>query len=89
MNASLVNGTTSIIDTNGFGAVWSGALSGNGSLSKTGEGTLTLTGVNTYTGGTTVTGGTLSVDRDANLGDASGGLTLNNGTLLTLSLIHI
>ena len=83
VNASLVNGTTSIIDTNGFGAVWSGALSGNGSLSKTGEGTLTLTGVNTYTGGTTVTGGTLSVDRDANLGDASGGLTLNNGTLLT------
>ena len=42
-----------------------------------------LSGANTYRGGTTVTGGILQVSRDANLGAASGGLTLNGGTLAT------
>ncbi|WZB69859.1 autotransporter-associated beta strand repeat-containing protein [Achromobacter xylosoxidans] len=52
-------------------------------LVKTGAGTLRLSGANTYRGGTTVTGGILQVSRDANLGAASGGLTLNGGTLAT------
>jgi fibronectin-binding autotransporter adhesin len=45
------------------------------------SGTTTLTASNTYTGGTFLNGGTLSVAADANLGDASGGLTFDGGTL--------
>jgi autotransporter-associated beta strand protein len=48
------------------------------------QGIVALTGQNTYNGGTTVTGAaTLSVATDANLGDPSGGITLDNGKLLT------
>lgn len=58
-------------------------LTGASKLAKTDFGTLVLTGDNTYTGGTEVRAGTLSVSRDANLGAAAGGLTLNGGTLST------
>lgn len=34
VNATLVGGTTSTIDTNGMGATWSGVLSGSGALAK-------------------------------------------------------
>jgi autotransporter-associated beta strand protein len=60
-----------------------------GTLSHTGgtvvnDGTLVLGGYNTYTGGTSVnTGGTLQIDNDHNLGDASGNVALNDGTLHT------
>jgi fibronectin-binding autotransporter adhesin len=38
--------------------------------------------INTYAGGTTITGGaTLAVDTDTELGNLSGGITLNGGTL--------
>jgi outer membrane autotransporter protein len=47
------------------------------------SGTLTLSGTNTYTGGTTITAGTLSIAADANLGAATGGITLAGGTLQT------
>ena len=60
-----------------------GAVTGAGALTKTGAGTLVLAGNNTYTGGTVVAGGTLSVSSDANLGAASGAVTLNGGTLRT------
>ncbi|WP_192871722.1 beta strand repeat-containing protein, partial [Variovorax sp. JS1663] len=56
---------------------------GDGGLFKTGAGTLTLTGANTYAGGTNVREGTLSVSRDENLGNATGDLTLDGGTLRT------
>ncbi|PWK89704.1 autotransporter-associated beta strand repeat-containing protein [Fulvimonas soli] len=65
-------GTTAAIDA---------PIAGTNGLTKSGAGTLVLGGANTYTGGTTVAGGTLSVSSDANLGDASGGLTLDGGTL--------
>src|SRR3546814_21171865 len=63
-------------------SAFSGGISGtDGSLIKQDSGTLTLAGASTYTGGTRVHGGKLSVSADANLGDATGRLTLDGGTL--------
>jgi autotransporter-associated beta strand protein len=56
-------------------------ITGSGNLNKRDTGTLILGGTNTYTGGTTLSEGVLQVSSDANLGDASGGLTFNGGTL--------
>ena len=61
---------------------FSGIISGAGRLTVSG-GQVNLTGANTYTGGTTVSGGgILAIDSNARMGDPSGGLTLNGGTLL-------
>src|SRR5208282_2827330 len=70
--------------------VWtiSDAIEGLGSLTKTGAGTLVLTGINTYTGGTFLDGGILNVNGDAALGNASGGLTFNVGTLQTAASMN-
>jgi len=60
----------------------SSVISGSGGLTI-GSGRVTLSGNNTYLGGTTVSGvGVLAIDSNARLGDPSGGLTLNGGTLL-------
>lgn len=56
-------------------------ISGDGSVLKQGTNQLVLSGVNTYKGGTTIQGGTLAVSQDGNLGDVSGGLTFDDGTL--------
>ncbi|UJX43073.1 autotransporter domain-containing protein [Desulfovibrio sp. JY] len=80
-NVSLGSATLTVnqaIDT-----TYAGVISGTGSLKKSGSGTLTLTGTNTYTGGTLFAGGTIAVASDANLGDASGSLTFDGGTLKT------
>ncbi|WP_429444454.1 autotransporter-associated beta strand repeat-containing protein [Paraburkholderia sp. 40] len=61
VNATLVGGTTSTIDTNGMGATWSGVLSGSGALAKAGNGVLTLSGQNTFTGPTNVRNGVLNL----------------------------
>lgn len=58
-----------------------GRISGTGAVRQIGTGTTILTGNNTYTGGTAIDGGTLQVAGDANLGDASGALSFNGGTL--------
>lgn len=63
--------------------VYGGVISGSGSVGQIGSGTTTLTGTNTYEGGTFISAGTLSIDRDANLGAASGALVLANGALNT------
>nr|WP_051917470.1 autotransporter-associated beta strand repeat-containing protein [Brucella anthropi] len=68
---------TSLLHSNEF----SGTIGGTGKLTKNGAGTLTLAGDNSYTGGTVVNAGVLSVSADKNLGDLSGGVQLNSGTL--------
>ncbi|NII55029.1 autotransporter-associated beta strand repeat-containing protein [Luteibacter sp. SG786] len=57
------------------------SLTGTGGLVKEDLGTLVLSGSNTYAGGTSVNDGTLEVSSDANLGDASGALAFDGGTL--------
>lgn len=69
--------------TTGF-EVQSGTISANlagGTLTKTTSGTVTLSGTNSYTGGTFLNGGILSVSTDGNLGNASGTLNFDAGTL--------
>ncbi|MFN3671504.1 MAG: autotransporter-associated beta strand repeat-containing protein [Bosea sp. (in: a-proteobacteria)] len=60
---------------------FAGAISGMGVVHKAGAGSLTLSGTNTYAGGTKIREGTIKVSTDANLGAASGILTLDGGTL--------
>ncbi|RUU04852.1 autotransporter outer membrane beta-barrel domain-containing protein, partial [Mesorhizobium sp. USDA-HM6] len=62
-------------------------LSGATRLVKTDLGTLVLSGTNSYSGGTAINGGTLQISADGNLGDASGGLSLDDGTLHTTANI--
>ncbi len=66
-----------------------GAISGTGGLNASGPGTLVLDNVlNNYTGGTAITGGgTVRVSADENLGDASGSVAMNNGTLALQSAV--
>jgi fibronectin-binding autotransporter adhesin len=76
------------VDVNGRVYGLGGAISGTGPLNvidtaaATGD-ALVLSGTNTYTGGTVVTGTTVEVSRDANLGNAAGGITLNGAALRT------
>lgn len=65
----------------GMTATIDASLEGSGGLVKDDLGTLVLNGSNTYTGGTAVNAGTLQVSADDNLGDASGGLSSDGGTL--------
>jgi len=60
-------------------------ITGTGGITKTQGGTLVLEGANSYSGGTSVLGGSVQISQDANLGSASGGLTLNGGTLATMA----
>ncbi len=80
----LINsGVTGTIDTQTFNNEIAGVISGSGALAVTGSGTGTfsLSGVNTYTGGTTVSGGTLKMLGAGALGNTSGSLAVNSGTL--------
>jgi autotransporter-associated beta strand protein len=80
----VLGGNSLTTGSNNANTTVSGTISGpGGGLIKVGSGTLTLSGSNSYTGGTTITSGTLSISNDNNLGDPSGGLALNGGTLLT------
>lgn len=59
------------------------SLTGGAQLAKDDLGTLILEGENTYFGGTEIRAGTLSISKDANLGNSSGALVFNGGTLNT------
>lgn len=59
----------------------SAVVAGSAGLNKTGGGTLTLSGANTYTGGTSLAAGTTNFEQDSNLGNSSGGIGLDGGSL--------
>ncbi|NKC03587.1 hypothetical protein HED55_10500 [Ochrobactrum haematophilum] len=58
-----------------------GTIIGDGGLRKEGTGELVLTGNNSYSGGTELNGGVISVDDDTRLGNQTGVLNFNGGTL--------
>lgn len=62
---------------------FAGQISGSGAVAQIGTGTLILSGANSYSGGTLISGGTLQVAADANLGQMSGLVVIEAGTLST------
>lgn len=76
VNATLVSGTTSTIDTTNYDATWNGVLSGAGGLNKAGGNTLTLNAINSYTGATNINGGTLALGPTGSIA-ASAAVNLN------------
>ncbi|NLO90505.1 MAG: hypothetical protein GX410_00750 [Elusimicrobia bacterium] len=64
-------------------------LSSTGSVTKTGDGVLYLTGTNTYTGGTFLNGGTVAIYGDSGLGNATGALSFNGGTLKIMDTVSM
>lgn len=60
--------------------VWTGTISGPGRINKSGSGEIHLQGINTYEGGTYITNGVVHITSDANLGAASGMLTLGSAS---------
>ncbi len=73
------------IDTAGQNSSWATSLdsSNTNGLAKLGAGTLTFTAANNYTGDTAIDGGTLAISAANQL--SSGGLSIGNATLLSLS----
>lgn len=74
--AALLTVTTRVVDL-----TIGGAVTGSGTIRKSGTETLCLAGTNTYSGGTVIEQGALRVSTDANMGDASGALSLEGGLL--------
>jgi len=58
-----------------------GNISGNGTVVKSDSTFIILSGNNTYTGGTIISGGYIEATKDSALGDISGGLTFDGGSL--------
>ncbi len=72
------------MNTNGYDAVASNAISGSGGLTKLGSGILTLSGTNTFTGEVNVNVGTVAVSALSNLGNGTD-LNFNGGGFKFLS----
>src|SRR5262249_14369051 len=60
-------------------------ITGAGGIIKIGAGTIVLSAANSYLGGTVIQAGALAVSADNNLGDSSGGLAFDGGTLRYLA----
>jgi autotransporter-associated beta strand protein len=80
-----LTGAGGVIDTGGFDATISSAITGGVGLTKNGAGTLTLSGANTYTGVTTVSAGVLAVTTAGALGGAADGTVVASGAALQVS----
>lgn len=83
-NLALESGEVTLTnDPSTFSVTLSGVLSGAATAHFAGSsgGSFTVSGNNTYSGGTKVTNATLTVAADSALGDAAGGILLNNATL--------
>ena len=89
MTNAWVTNNGAIIDTNGFNAAITQALTNGtaagtlGSFTKRGVGTLTLTGVNTFSGTTTVNGGRLLISNAGNLAGTARTVVNGAGAELT------
>lgn len=79
-SVTLGTGTLTTNITSGS-STFSGVISETGNVVKTGGGTMIFSGTNTYEGGTQINGGILQVANNSNLGDATGPLGFNGGTL--------
>jgi fibronectin-binding autotransporter adhesin len=71
VDATLVSGTLSAIDTDGYDANWSGSLAGTGGLEKLGEGTLTIGNLSNDVGLLVVSGGDLKLTGSKNFQNAT------------------
>ncbi|WP_262344620.1 autotransporter-associated beta strand repeat-containing protein, partial [Bordetella pertussis] len=78
-----LSGAAAIDTADGATLDWNGLLDGDGALVKQGNGTLALAAANRYGGGTIVKAGAVRIARDANLGRAGTGVTLDGGALAT------
>lgn len=71
-----------VLNNSGIYTIAGGAIEGSGELLKENNGTLVLGSSNSYSGGTVISGGEVTVeDGDSSLGNSTGGLTLDGGTL--------
>lgn len=86
LQGSITNNANVTFDQNTDGT-YAGNMIGTGSLTKAGIGTVTLSGTNGHAGGTIISGGTLRVGSNANLGNPTGQLFFNGGTLQYASAV--
>lgn len=84
VNATLMPGTISTINTNGLNAQWDGVLSGGGGLAKDGNGTFTQNVQGTYSGATLIHTGVFAAGA-ANVLAADSAFTLANAGILNLN----
>ncbi|MGC1183276.1 autotransporter outer membrane beta-barrel domain-containing protein [Legionella sp.] len=84
VDATLMPGTVSTIDTNGLNATWGGILSGGGGFAKNGAGTFTLNGTSNYSGTTSVNAGTFQANA-VNVLSPNSAFTIASGATLDLN----
>ena len=80
-NSLTFNNTTAVSYTLASSGAF--GITGTASVVKNGNGLVAMNTSNSFTGGTIVNAGTLAINSATSLGNASGALTLNNGTLQT------
>jgi autotransporter-associated beta strand protein len=94
---TLISGPVSLVGEGGIDVKGSttttviGRITGAGPFSVTNSGTLISANPlksNNYSGGTLITGATVSINDDRQLGNAGGGITLDEGTLQTTTGIN-